>query len=131
MNRGRVHDLNIPTGVNSLDTTNMPLSESLTRQGILHNYEPATSLHNTSHYVTFEWYVVDTEDDSEDNCERANPPSNNEVINQKANLRRPQRKIFPPHIFDPRRVPKSNWKSDMVENMPNVVTEYKITQGGF
>ena len=43
----------------------MPLSESLTREGILHNYEPADSLHDPSHNATFELYVIDTEDDRE------------------------------------------------------------------
>ena len=51
MNRGRVQDQNIPTGVNELYRTNMLLSESLKREGILHNYEPAASLQDPSHYV--------------------------------------------------------------------------------
>ena len=51
MNRGRVQDQNIPTGVNELDRTNMLLSESLKREGIFHNYEPAASLQDPSYYV--------------------------------------------------------------------------------
>ena len=51
MNRGRVQDQNIHAGVNELDRTNIMLSESLTREGIFHNYEPAASLHDTSNYV--------------------------------------------------------------------------------
>ena len=58
-------------------------------------------------------------------------PYNNEVINQLSNLRRHQREMFHPHLFDPRRDPSNNWNSEMVENMPNVVMEDKITQGDF
>ena len=54
MNRERVQDQNIPTGVNSLDSNNMMFSESLTMEGILHNYEPAAPIQDTSHNVTFE-----------------------------------------------------------------------------
>ena len=51
MNRGRVQDQTIPTGGNELDRTNMPLSEYLTREGILHNYELAPSLQDPSNYM--------------------------------------------------------------------------------
>ena len=51
MNRGRVQDQNIPTGVDELDSNNMPLIESLTREGILHNFEPVDPNQDTSHYV--------------------------------------------------------------------------------
>ena len=98
MNRERVQDQNIPTGVNSLDSNNMMFSESLTMEGILHNYEPAAPIQDTSHNVTFEQDVIDTEDDREDNYEQANPssnPSNNEFIEKLANIRRPQREMFP------------------------------------
>ena len=79
--------------------------------------------------MTFEWYVIDTEYYRDDTYEQSNPLSHNEVINQLDNISRPQREIFLPHIFDPRRVLESNWNSDMVENMANFVMEDKITQG--
>ena len=131
MNIRRFKDQNIPTSVNALDRTNIPLSESLTREGILYTYESVYPIQDPSHNLTFELDVIDTEDDREDTYEQANSLSNNEVINQLDNLRTPQREIFHPHIFDPRRVTASNWKSDMVENMANIVTEYKIIQGDF
>ena len=55
----------------------MPLGELLTREGILNNYEPEASLHDTSQNVTFEWYFIDTKYDWEDTYEQANPPYNN------------------------------------------------------
>ena len=87
MNRGRFQDPNIPTGVNVLYRTNMLLSESLTREGILHKHEPVYPIQDPSHNVIFEWDVIDAEDDREDTYEQANPPSNNEVINKLANLK--------------------------------------------
>ena len=81
--------------------------------------------------MTFGGYFIDTENYREDTNEQSNPPSNDEFINQLANIRRPQREIFTPHIFDPRTGPASKWRSDMVEIMNNVVTEDKTTQGGF
>ena len=106
----------------------MPLSEFLTMDGILYNYEPATPIKDASHNVTFELDVIDTKDDKGDNYGQSNPPSNNYLIKQLANLRIPKREIFHPHIFDPRRVTAKNSRSDMVENIANVVTEEKITQ---
>ena len=81
--------------------------------------------------MTFESYVIGTEDDKEELYEQANPPYNNEVINQISKLKRHQLEIFHPHIFDPKRVPASNCNSDMVENISNVVMEDNITQGDF
>ena len=51
MNRWRVQDPSITTGVNSLDTTYIPVSESLTREGILHNYEPVAPIQDPSYYM--------------------------------------------------------------------------------
>ena len=51
MNRGRFQYQNITTDINELDRTNMPLSESLTRDGILHNYEYVASLQYQSNYL--------------------------------------------------------------------------------
>ena len=62
---------------------------------------------------------------------RPTPRSNNEPINKLDNLRIPQREIFTQRIFDPRRVPESNWKSYTVKNMANALTEYNINQGDF
>ena len=115
MNRWRIQDPNIPTGVKSLDRINIPLNESLTREGILHNYEPVDPIQYPSHNITFELDAIDTEDYRYDTYEQANPASKNEVINQISNLRIPQRKIFPPHIFYLIRVTASNWNIYMVE----------------
>ena len=54
MDIGRVQDQNIRTSVNATDRTNMPLSESLTREEILHKYEPAAPIHVPSNNMTFE-----------------------------------------------------------------------------
>ena len=51
MNIRRFKDQNIPTSVNALDRINIPLSESLTREGILNNYELEYPLQYPSHYV--------------------------------------------------------------------------------
>ena len=51
MNTGRFQDQNIPTSVNELDRINMPLIEFLKMEGILHNYEPAFPIEDTSHYL--------------------------------------------------------------------------------
>ena len=51
MNRWRVQYPNILTGVNSLDRTNITVSESLTREGILHNYEPVSPIQDPSYYM--------------------------------------------------------------------------------
>ena len=51
MNRWRVQDTNILTGVNSLDSTNITVSESLTREGILQNYETVSPIQYPSYYM--------------------------------------------------------------------------------
>ena len=51
MNRGRVQYQNISTDVNELDSTKMLLSESSTRYGILHKYEPEDPILDPSHYL--------------------------------------------------------------------------------
>ena len=51
MNRRRFQDQNILTGVNSLDRTNIPVNESLTREVILHNYEPVSPIQDPSYYM--------------------------------------------------------------------------------
>ena len=51
MNRGRVQYRNIPTGINEFDSTNIPLIKYLTREGILHNYEPADPIQYPNKYV--------------------------------------------------------------------------------
>ena len=43
----------------------------------------------------------------------------------------PKENILYTYIFDPRRITSSNCKSEMVENMDNIVMEDKITQGEF
>ena len=51
----------------------MPLSESLTREEILHKYEPAAPIHVPSNNMTFEWDSIDTEGDREYIYEQADP----------------------------------------------------------
>ena len=51
MNRWRFQDQNILTGVNSLDRTNIPVNESLTKEVILHNYEPVSPIQDPSYYM--------------------------------------------------------------------------------
>ena len=54
MKIGRLQDPTIPTDNNASDRTNMPLSGSSTREGILRNYYPAAPSQDPSHNVTFE-----------------------------------------------------------------------------
>ena len=63
------------------------MSESLTREGILHNYEPEDTIQDPSQNIKFVLYVIDNEYYREDTYEQSNPPSNNEVINKLDNLR--------------------------------------------
>ena len=51
MNRERVQDPNILTGVNYLDSTNIPLRESLIMEVIFHKYEPVAPIQDRSYYV--------------------------------------------------------------------------------
>ena len=101
MNRRRFQVPTIPTDGNASDRNKIPLGESSTREGILRKYEPVDPSQDTSHNVTFEQDIIDTEDDSDDNYEQSNSPLNNEIKNQLAKLRIPQREENSPTYIWP------------------------------
>ena len=131
MNIGRVQDPTIPTGGNKSDRSIMLLSESSTREEILINNKPVDPRQDTSQNMKFERDLIHTEYDMGNTYEQSNPPSKDEVKKQLDNLRSPQSKRSLTQRSDPGIDPEINWRSNMVENMDNVVTEDKITQGEF